>query len=105
MTYYYKLTIDGVVKNEKKVVKLLKKNGGVMGQSAVADELGFDRESFSWRMVRKLEAKGVVWVRTHGKKNLLVLGDAAARDTPSARETEKSLIFSRDCGVGGFVNI
>lgn len=62
-----------VVKNEKKVVKLLKANGGRMGQFEAGEKLGYDRESFGWRMVRKLEAKGVVEVRTHGKKNFLVL--------------------------------
>jgi len=68
-----------VVKNEKKVVKLLKANGGVMGQWDVAKKLGFDRESFGWRMVRKLEAKGVVEVRTKGKKNYLVLVNSKNR--------------------------
>ena len=62
-----------VVKNEKKVVKLLKANGGRMGQFEAGERLGYDEESFGWRMVRKLEAKGVIEVRTHGKKNYLVL--------------------------------
>ncbi len=64
-----------VVKNEKKVVKLLKKNGGIMAEAEVARRLGFDKESFYWRMVRKLEEKGVVWVKVEGKRNFLVLGE------------------------------
>jgi uncharacterized membrane protein len=62
-----------VVNNEKKVVALLKKNGGSMEEMKVWKTLGFDRESFGWRMVRKMEAKGVIEKRTHGKKNILVL--------------------------------
>ena len=64
-----------VVKNEKRVVKLLKKNGGMMGQAEIVEELGLDKESFYWRMVRKLEEKGVVWVRVEGKRNFLVLSN------------------------------
>ncbi|MBT7102386.1 hypothetical protein HN935_02645 [archaeon] len=73
-----------VVKSEKRVVKLLKKNGGMMGQLEAGRALGYDRESFGWRMVRKLEEKGVLWVRVEGKKNYLVLtGEGRFRELRS----------------------
>lgn len=87
------------VKREKKVVKLLRKNGAML-EEEVALKLKFTKEYFYHRVVRKLEEKGIVYRRTRGKSNLLVLVgkkdriSSAARGTPSKVGTSKKVPLS-----------
>jgi len=65
---------------EGRVVDLLKKNGGVMRQSAAWKKLGVDEESFYWRTLRKMEAKKILYRRTKGKRNFVVLVESKMED-------------------------
>ncbi len=74
-----------VVKREKDVLKLLKKNGGMMAAADVALKLGFAKDYFYRYVVEKMKDKGVVYVRRKGSENFLVL--------------ENSVVGGRSVGV------
>ncbi len=58
--------------DERKIVELLKENGGILFQSDIVEYTGFSKAKVS-RILDKLEVKGVVEKRRRGNTNVVIL--------------------------------
>lgn len=65
-------TLANLTKDEKKIYKLVKENGGIIFQSELVEKSGFSKAKVS-RILDKLESKNLVERRRRGMSNVIVL--------------------------------
>ncbi len=67
-----RVDLRGLDVSERKVVSILKREGGAFFQKSLMEELGVGKVKMT-RMMDKLEAKGIVERKRRGMNNIIVL--------------------------------
>jgi uncharacterized membrane protein len=69
-----KLNLEGLDKNEKRVIEILQNENGAIFQSTLMEKLGIGKVGIT-RLLDKLEAKQLIERKRRGMNNIVVLKD------------------------------
>ena len=71
--------LEALDKDEMKVIELLRSKGGRALEAEIREALGLPKTT-AWRLVRRLEKKGLVVVRKVGNQNVVELRSVVERE-------------------------